>query len=156
MTITNLTIEELERLTPIIEHSMDYQSEIKPDEIRERQIRIAELTVEIDNINDEIKSLQDEIKADTQERRQLADDLDRGTIGRIAETAAKFYDPDNRTISIYVKESGDFNHVLTREAYSSEVEQWKLNQEAIRQQEIEAGNYRQKLHDLAADVETEA
>lgn len=151
--LSNITFSELENLTPIIETNMSYQSEITAEETREHEKRIAELTILIDNTADEINDLREIIKASVQERRTYADNLDAGLIDRVANTAVKFYDAENGTISIYVKEGESFKHIVTRDAMSSEVAKWLELQKEIKQTEIEHGMYRQKLQEIAGDGE---
>ena len=143
------TIEQLEKRTPIIEENFNYESELVSDEIRDFEKQIAELTIEIETKSIESKVLREEIGAANNHRKVLADLLDKGKIERTAEQAVKFYDKDENTIEIHVKENGVWVHLLTREAYSTEVEQWRKLQDQIAQQEIEAGEYRQKLAKLA-------
>lgn len=147
-----MTLADLEKATPIIESDYSYDAELTNDETREHEQRIAVLSIEIDKLSQEIKNLREEIAADVSERQFLAATLDKGKAEKIADTAAKFYDPETGTISVYIKEDDVFIHVLSREAYSTEVEQWKRLQEEIRQTEIEAGDYRLKLQMLAGET----
>jgi hypothetical protein len=143
------TIEQLEKRTPIIEEDFNYESELVSDEIRDFEKQIAELTIEIETKSIEAQALRSEIKSADEHRKTLADILNHGKLDRTAEQAVKFYDKDENTIEIHVKENGVWVHLLTREAYSTEVEQWRKLQDQIAQQEIEAGEYRQKLQKLA-------
>ena len=143
------TIEQLEKRTPIIEENFNYESELVADEIRDFEKQIADLTIEIETKSIQAQALRSEIKSAHEHRKTLADILNHGKLYRTAEQAVKFYDKDENTIEIHVKENGVWIHLLTREAYSTEVAQWKKLQDQIAQQEIEAGEYRQKLQKLA-------
>lgn len=145
----NKTISELEKKTPLIEENYTYDSNLRQDERLLYQERITDLTIDIETKSLEVAELKAEMTAANKERTALADIVDKGKVERVTETAVKFYDPETGTIDIHVKEDDRFIHIETRQAFSTEIETWKNLQEQIKQTEIEAGNYRQKLHELA-------
>ncbi len=139
----------LESETPLIESNYPYKSSMTIDEIRQHEAMISQLTIDILNNQAKAKELSDIIKSAGQERGQLAVTLESGEIERVADKAVKFYDAKDRTVSIYVNTENGYAFEKIREATFAEIEQWKRNQDTIRQTEIEAGAYRQSLYQIA-------
>ncbi len=142
-------LQHLESETPLIESTYPYKSSMTIDEIRQHETIIAQLTIDILNNQAKAKELSDIIKSSSQERGQLALTLESGEIERVADKAVKFFDAKDGTVSIYVNTENGYAFEKIREATFAEIEQWKRNQDTIRQTEIEAGYYRQSLYQIA-------
>ena len=146
-------LRALEKDTPLVEYNFNYMDELTEQEVRDHENRIATLSIDIIRRSEDMRQLAAEMKADNEERNLLASTLDGGKTQRTAEMAVKFYDPRERTISIFARTEQGYKFVLTREALATEVAEWKQRQAEIAQQEIEAGHYRRTLYQIAGEPE---